>query len=153
MNFVPERQRAEKETDKIKEVIRQSSLNFCSVETPFSIQINLKKRFLNDFQKQSQNSDPIFTTPISTQTRHDSDKVVKLKSIIKQNEEESDHKSKIIEEKSIENYNIRRKLEEKNKVVIEQQSILTEKSHEIQSLQRKIEEKNLCDENLNKKNL
>ena len=146
MNFVPERQRAEKETDKIKEVIRQSSLNFCSVETPFSIQINLKKRFLNDFQKQSQNSDPIFTTPISTQTRHDSDKVVKLKSIIKQNEEESEHKSKIIEQNSIENYNIRRKLEDKYKMVVEQ-------SHEIQTLQRKIEEKNLCDENLNKKNL
>ena len=49
MDIVTERSSVESYTDEIKQVLKDSQLNFCWFETPFSVNFNVKKKFFIDF--------------------------------------------------------------------------------------------------------
>ena len=64
MIFKTERQIAEKQTETIKEAIKNSQLNFHLSETPYSLKFFVKKKFINDFSRQiSEDETP--STPCS----------------------------------------------------------------------------------------
>ena len=71
MIFTTERQRADKEVDHLKSLIKSLSLNYLWTESSYSISINVRKSFINDHSKGSATNIALSTsTPTRFSPRH-----------------------------------------------------------------------------------
>ena len=64
MIYLTERQLAERKTDLIKDAVAKTGVDFCIRETPYSLCLTLKKKFVNDYSPKS--SVPSPSPPDST---------------------------------------------------------------------------------------
>ena len=73
MIYTTERQRADKEIDNLKSIIKSLSLNYLWTESSYSISINLKKSYINDYSKGSATGIALSTsTPKHFSPQHNS---------------------------------------------------------------------------------
>ena len=115
-----ERILAEDHTNKLKQILQESHLNYILWENPFTVNIRVKKRFFLDYSKPQCES----STPISTTGPFTPDSGI--------------HEISKIDD---ELFNFKKKLEEKNVHVKKQENEIANNNKNIKDLKNKMEEK------------
>ena len=121
MIVTTERIRAEEHTNKIKNILQQSQLNFCLRETPYSVELKVRKKFLVDYSNPQCDSIP---------TSLDS--------------------SKVCVQVNDELFNLRKELEEKNLILKSCEEEIAEQAKQINDFKEKMKEKDTKMKNMEK---